>query len=317
MNQEDASSARARIISSDCPYNSDDDDKKVKKDKKKSKEGRKMAFHNKKGHSYCVTWDSDESSSDEDESDNEKKSTKKKALASIAINNKPSLYDTSSTPSCFMAKPSKVSSNESESESEDEEEPSKEDLLEMLEEANSFIDKKRKEYKELRKKHQALEQNFDELNATHERLMEAHEKLEKAHSKLDKAYSTLLDQSKKEPIQTSQVGVTCDLLNETFYTPIVVAPANPSCSSSNATSTSNDDFTCNASLMIENETLKREVNEFTRVLGKAYGGEARLLKCLGSQRFSLNKERLGYTPKNGKAAFATHKTSFMKSNGRF
>ena len=46
-----------------------------------------------------VTWDSDASSSDDD------KTTKKKALASIAINEKPSLFD---TPSCFMAKATKV-----------------------------------------------------------------------------------------------------------------------------------------------------------------------------------------------------------------
>jgi hypothetical protein len=42
-----------------------------------------------------------------------------------------------------------------------------------------------------------------------------------------------------------------------------------------------------------------------------------LLKCLGSQRSSLNKEGLGYTPKKGKAVFAPHKTSFMKKNDRF
>jgi hypothetical protein len=58
-----------------------------------------------------------------------------------------------------------------------------------------------------------------------------------------------------------------------------------------------DGFTCDASLMAENKTLKKDVNELTHALGKAYGGEARLLKCLGSQRFSLNKERLGYTPR--------------------
>jgi hypothetical protein len=63
--------------------------------------------------------------------------------------------------------------------------------------------------------------------------------------------------------------------------------------------------------------LSREVDEITHALGKAYGSEARLLKCLCSQRFSLNKEGLGYTPKKGKAAFATHKTSFVKGNGRF
>ena len=39
--------------------------------------------------------------------------------------------------------------------------------------------------------------------------------------------------------------------------------------------------------------------------------------CLGSQRASLYKEGLGYTPKKGKAAFASHKTSFVKNNGRF
>jgi hypothetical protein len=69
--------------------------------------------------------------------------------------------------------------------------------------------------------------------------------------------------------------------------------------------------------VVENKTLKREVDDLTRALGNAYGGDARLLKCLGSQRFSLNKEGLGYTPKKGKAAFATHKPSFVKSNGRY
>ena len=69
--------------------------------------------------------------------------------------------------------------------------------------------------------------------------------------------------------------------------------------------------------MVENETLKKEVNELTRALGNAYGGEACLLKYLGNQRFSLNKERLGYTPKKGKATFVTHKTSFVKGNGWF
>jgi hypothetical protein len=43
-----------------------------------------------------------------------------------------------------------------------------------------------------------------------------------------------------------------------------------------------------------------EVNELTRALGSAYGGDARLPKCLGSQRFSLNKERLGYTPRKAR-----------------
>ena len=59
----------------------------------------------KKGGSYVVTWDSDAFSSDDDDSGDDK-TTKKKALVRIAINEKPSLFDTPST--CFMAKATKV-----------------------------------------------------------------------------------------------------------------------------------------------------------------------------------------------------------------
>jgi hypothetical protein len=69
--------------------------------------------------------------------------------------------------------------------------------------------------------------------------------------------------------------------------------------------------------VVENETLKREVDDLIRALGNAYGGDAHLLKCLGSQRFSLNKEGLGYTPKKDNAAFATLKPCFVKGNGRY
>jgi hypothetical protein len=117
--------------------------------------------------------------------------------------------------------------------------------------------------------------------------VEDHEDLGKAHSKLKKAHSLLLEQqAKKEVVISCDIGVTCDIIDESFYEPIILSNANPSCSSSstttNSTSTTSDDFTCDASLMVENETLKREVDELTHALGKAYGGEARLLKCLGS-----------------------------------
>ena len=69
--------------------------------------------------------------------------------------------------------------------------------------------------------------------------------------------------------------------------------------------------------MVENETLKKEVKELNHTLAKAYGGEDRLIMCLGSQRASLYKEGFRYTPKKGKVAFAPHKTSFVKNNGRF
>jgi hypothetical protein len=115
------------------------------------------------------------------------------------------------------------------------------------------------------------------------------------------------------------VIVSCDvsdILDESFYKPVVIASTNSSCSTSTSTLSTSDGFTCDALLMVENETIKK-VNELTHALGKAYGGEDRLLMCLGSQIASLYKERLGYTSKKVKAIFAPQKTSFMKNNGRY
>ena len=53
--------------------------------------------------------------------------------------------------------------------------------------------------------------------------MEAHEKLGKAHSKLEKTHSSLIEQVKKEEAKKEQVivscdvGLTCDLIDKTFY----------------------------------------------------------------------------------------------------
>jgi hypothetical protein len=69
---------------------------------KKNKQEKKESSHKKKNDSHVVTWDSDDSSSDH-EDDNK---SKKKGHASIAIQEKVSLFD---TPSCFMAKAAKVS----------------------------------------------------------------------------------------------------------------------------------------------------------------------------------------------------------------
>ena len=127
----------------------------------------------------------------------------------------------------------------------------------------------------------------------------------------------LNEQNKKKHVETCNVGLTCDLIDESLYKPIIVAPTNPSCSTSTSTSSSSDGLTCDTSLVVENENLKKEVTKLTHTLAKAYGGEDRLLMALGSQRASFYKERLGYTPKKAKAVFAPHKTSFVKNNGRF
>jgi hypothetical protein len=187
----------------------------------------------------------------------------------------------------------------------------------MLEDAKKYFNIKRRECKDLCKEINALKQGFDEHNASYERLEEAYEKFGKAHKKLKKAHSSLLnEQNEMEHVVTCDKGLTYDIINKLFYKPIIVAFTNPSCSTSTFTSSSSDGFTCDASLMVENERLK-EVKELNHTLAKAYGGEDHLLMCLGSQRASLYKERLGYIPKKGKAVFANHKTSFMKNNGRY
>ena len=133
-----------------------------------------------------------------------------------------------------MAKPTKVKydvSDDDECESDacrsddDDEEYSKEEPMDMCEQVHTCFEMKRKECKELNKKVKFLKQSLDELNATHERLMEAHEKLGKAHFKLEKAHSSLIEQVKEEAkkeqvIISCDVGLTCDLIDESFYKPL-------------------------------------------------------------------------------------------------
>ncbi|XP_066373066.1 uncharacterized protein [Miscanthus floridulus] len=214
-------------IIADCPYNSDndDDEKKEKKDKKE----KKMIFKKKKkGGSYVVTWDSDASLDDDDSSDDEKKTSKKKAIASIAINNKSSLFDTPST--SFIAKATKVKYDESngsdsESDDDDDEEHSKEDLMDMLEQAHTCFETKRKECKELRKKLQTLEQSFDEFNATHERLIEAHEKLESPATKCERVRAETIMRNNRV-FQSLGINATKDILNKTTVAKKAVAHEN-------------------------------------------------------------------------------------------
>jgi vacuolar-type H+-ATPase subunit I/STV1 len=179
------------------------------------------------------------------------------------------------------------SDSDNDNENDDDDEPTKEQLYDLMQQTRDIAIAKDKECKKLSMKVAILEKVLRELKTTHESLVEDHENLSKAHSKLEKAHSLLLkQQAKKEIVVSCDIGVTCDIIDESFYEPIIMSNANPSCSSSStntdSTFTTSDGFTCDASLMVENETIKKEVDELTHVLGKAYGGETRLLKCLGS-----------------------------------
>ena len=75
---------------------------------------------------HVATWDSDASSSDDDEY------SKKKGHASTTIQEKSSIFN---TPSCFMAKATKVSSDDESDHTcdSDSDEPTKDELFTMLE----------------------------------------------------------------------------------------------------------------------------------------------------------------------------------------
>lgn len=95
-----------------------------------------------------------------------------------------------------------------------------------MQEAHSVKDNKRREFNRTCKKHKSLEQSLKEALATYEKLIDAHEKLKEAHSSLPV-------QDKKEPIEITSIGVTCDILQDTNYAPIVITPTDPSCSTKN------------------------------------------------------------------------------------
>jgi hypothetical protein len=192
----------------------------------------------------------------------------------------------------------------------------------MLEDCTQYFKESRKECNGLLKDKKNLMQELDKFRASYESLKVDHKKLQKSHSKLEEAHSSLVEKCENMPTniektKTCNIGISCDIIDESFHKPIVVAPTNPSCSASTSSSSSSDSLTCGSTLIVENENLKKEVKELNHTLAKAYGGDDRLLMCLGSQRASLYKEGLGYNPKKGKAAFAPHKTRFVKNNSSY
>jgi len=76
----------------------------------------------------------------------------------------------------------------------------------------------------------------------------------------------------------------------------VSSSTNPSCSTSDMSS-------CDESLVLENEKLKKEVICLTNDLSKCYDSRAKFNHCWSSQKFTLNKQGFGYIPKKGKKAF--------------
>ena len=95
---------------------------------------------------------------------------------------------------------------------------------------------------------------------------------------------------------------------------VLLVQLTPSCSTSDFSCSSNTS-SCDESLIVENELLKNEVTCLTNDLRKCYGQMAKFNHCWGNQKFSMNKEGLGYIPKKGRAAFVHTWTTFVKASG--
>jgi FtsZ-binding cell division protein ZapB len=170
------------------------------------------------------------------------------------------------------------------------------DLVEMLNDADEFMTKEKAKLKELRLKFSSLQDSYEELKTSHENLKETHEKLEEAHN-------ALLNHERKA---TLSIGVSCDLIDD--------KPCDSSSTSSSCTKI--DDSSCNESLIMENNLLKKEVTCLTNDLRKCYDSRAMFNHCWASQKFTLNKQGVGYISKKGKKAFVHTKTTFVKSSGK-
>jgi hypothetical protein len=176
--------------SSSC--DSDDEDA-IKKEwkKQKKKHEKKGSSHKKKNDSNVATWDSDDSSSDDED-------YKKKGHASIAIQEKSFIFN---TPSCFMAKAAKVSSedesnHDSSSDSDsDDDDLTKDELITMLEDCTQHFKESRKECKGLLMEKKKLMQELDQLRASYESL--------KVDHKNENLIVSLV-------IPSSSDGLTCD-----------------------------------------------------------------------------------------------------------
>jgi hypothetical protein len=195
------------------------------------------------------------------------------------------------------------------------------DLVQMLNDANDYMCKEKKKLKELKKSHEVLLNSYEELKKSREDLNDAneslkvtHEDLKETHEKLVEAHNSCLAHENKSKVN---IGTSCDILNGSSCSP-----------SSSKPSTSNvsylvDDFTCDTTLMVENDML-REENEFLKSkidhlndgLGRCLVGETKLKCILGYQKVSLQREGVGYSPKKGKEAFVPQETNFVKNKGK-
>jgi hypothetical protein len=244
----------------------------------------------KNDQAYFVEWDSDASS---DEDDDDKPS---RGLAGVAIKEAPSLF---SKPYCLMAKgESKVIIEEDDDCDSDNDDNvlSYDDLVAMVIKSDDKLRMERSKLKDLEVKNVSLQNSFVELNTSWVTLKEKHEELKEANN-------SLLAQEVKGKMS---MGVECNILN---ISPCTTNPSYSTCTSSCIS----EDMSCD-SLLLENESLKKEIECLSKDLARYFGSHVRFNHVWTNQKFTLEKNGLGYLPKKGKEAFIPKEKIFVTSN---
>jgi hypothetical protein len=71
------------------------------------------------------------------------------------------------------------------------------------------------------------------------------------------------------------------------------------------------------SLLLENESLKKDIECLPKDLARYFGSHVRFNHIWTNQKFTLDKDALGYLPKKGKEAFIPKESIFVNSNVSF
>jgi hypothetical protein len=253
------------------------EDKYGKKKDKKSVPKRKKYYKEKNVQAYFVEWDSDASS---DEDDDDKPS---RGLAGVAIKQAPSLF---SKPYCLMAKgESKVIIEEDDDDDcdsdNDDNALSYDDLVAMVIKSNDKLRMERSKLRDLELKNVSHQNSFEELKTTHENLKSSHETLntswgtlKEKHEELKEAQNSLLAQEVKGKMS---MGVECNILNTSPCT------SNPSFSTSTSSCIS-EDMSCD-SLLLKNESLKKEIECLSKDLARYFGSHVQFNHIWTNKKF--------------------------------
>jgi hypothetical protein len=184
------------------------------------------------------------------------------------------------------------------------------DLVAMVIKSDDKLGMERSKLRDLEVKNVSLQNSFEELKTTHENLKISHETLntswgtlKETHEELKEAHNSLLAQEVKGKMS---MGVECNILN--------ISPCATNTSYNTSTSSCISEDMSFDSLLLENESLKKEIECLSKDLAWYFGSHVQFNHIWTNKKITLEKNGLGYLPKKGKEAFIPKEKFFVTSN---